>query len=168
MQKQTLSFYKYLQQGKIPISYALVETNLGWRAFGKKELKEGYTISIYIADGTWIADGTVFAGIGGLEVLEKPGKIIAIGSLTRTLKPQIASLLAMFTSKQLQHITISLDNTDNYFSKLISTEALLSYRLYIYLGFEDLPFITHIKIFSGKSSEVEITDKLIKIKAIEA
>jgi hypothetical protein len=70
------------------------------------------------------------------------------------LNPKTADFLAAYTRKQQQHISVTLDNADKYFSIMLGKEPFLSRPISIYIGFEDEAVANHICIFKGVISDV--------------
>ena len=133
-----------LMRGEIPIAYAVVTTHMGKRVFAEKEM----TVTIASA-------------------LEQSARVLSFGSFERTSQPIKDDVLAAYSGKQIQHMSIELDNADRYFSRMIAKEPFLGRNLSIYVGFESEPEATHIRLFSGTISEVSIMNTLT-VEAEEA
>jgi hypothetical protein len=104
---------------------------------------------------------TATAIAGSLGCLNR---VLNFGSFERTLVPRTANLLTAYTRKQLQHISVQLDNSDNYFSIMLGKEPFISRAISIYVGFEDEPIANHITLFNGVISEISV----LSILTIEA
>lgn len=147
-------------RGEIPISYILIQTHMGYRAYGEKELTEVFASVSYLYDGTYLFDGTITYGGDSAGVLEKQGRAISFGSFERNLQSLKEDILASYQSKTLQNMSIELDNSDRYFSKLIATEPFIGRPILYYVGFETDPQIEHLKIFSGIITEMTVMPTL--------
>jgi hypothetical protein len=88
--------------------------------------------------------------------LEQSARVLSFGSFERTSQPIKDDVLVAYSGKQIQHMSIELDNADRYFSRLIAKEPFLGRTLSVYVGFEAELEATHIKLFSGIISEVSI------------
>lgn len=169
MYRTTIRFHNRITRGEIPISYILINTLMGPRVYAEKELSAVFEVADpLIADGSIEADGSEVADGGGLGVLEKSARVLSFGSFERTISPRKSDMLTTFGGKQLQHVSIKLNNTDRYFSKLIAKEPFLSRELSWFLGFEDLPQSEHPELFKGIISEVRIGPSDISVEAEES
>ena len=133
---------------------------MGYRSYAEKELTGIFDPDPNLLDGSWILDGSVLLGSASVEVLEKSGRVISFGSFDRNLQSIKDDILASYQSKTLQHMSISLDNVDRYFAKLIASEPFIGRPLSYYLGFEADPHSEHLKIFSGLITEMTIMPTL--------
>lgn len=168
MPRLSIAFHNYLTQGKIPIVYCRINTHLAARYYGKKELQGIFSTSGMIADGTYLADGSITAGGGSVgNVADKSARVLDFGSLERSLVSQTSNLLSSFSGKQQQHNEIVLDNADDYFSKMLPKEPFLSRTLSIHVGFEDLPQSDHPQMFQGIITEVSIDESTMRLLAEE-
>lgn len=148
------------------MTYCLIHTDLGYRAYAEKELAEIFEIAGLLADGSATANGTNIAG-EGLGLLDKAGRVLSFSAFERTVQPRKKDVLLAYSSKQQQHASVDLDNTDRYFSRIIAREPFLSKLFSIYVGFEADPFNEHIQLFEGIISEINITDTTMTIEADE-
>lgn len=153
-----------LMRGEQPTPYIVVDTHMGYRAYAAKELTAVFDVAALIADGSVTADGSELAGAGTLGVIEKSARLLAWGPFERTLQPKKDDVLTAMNNKQLQHISIELDNADRYFARLIAMEPFLGRPLRAYVGFEDEPHINHLRTFTGVISELSV----LPIMTIEA
>jgi len=151
-----ISFHDRLLRGENPTTYAIITTHLGYRAYAEKELSQVFDISGYIADGSITADGTYTAGSGTIGVIDKAARVLDMGSVERTLQPRKDDILAAYGGRQLQHISIELDNTDRYFSRLIAKESFIGRPIAIRCGFEADSYAAHVNLFTGVISEIEL------------
>jgi hypothetical protein len=137
-----IATYKRIIRGESPIIYMKITTHLGDRVYAKKVI-------------------TASAIAGSLGCL---ARVLSFGSFDRTLNPKTSDLLAAYNRKQQQHISVTLDNADSYFSILLGKEPFLSRPIAIYVGFEDEAAVNHITIFKGVISLVSV----LSILSIEA
>ena len=160
MYRISIDFHKRLEKGVVPISYILIETHMGYRAYAEKGLTGVFDILGLIADGSVIADGSELAGSATPGVIEKSGRVISFGSFDRSLQSMKDNILASYQSKTLQHMSIELDNSDRYFSRLIASEPFISRPLIYYVGFEALSQSEHLELFSGMITEMTVMPTL--------
>jgi len=152
----SINFHKRLMRGEVPISYAVIETHLGDRAYAEKELRGTFDPGGYLADGSHLADGSITAGGDSSGIIEKAGRVLSFGSFERTLQPKKDDVMIAYTGKQIQHISMEMDNSDRYFSQLIAKEPFIGRPITYYVGFEDDPPSEHLKIFSGRITEMSV------------
>jgi hypothetical protein len=133
-----IATHKRIERGEIPILYTVIATHLGNRVYAKKTI-------------------TAAAIAGSLGCLPR---VLSFGSFERTLSPKKDDLLASYTRKQQQHIAVTLDNADKYFSILLGKEPFLSRPISIFIGFEDEAVANHVTIFKGVISEVSVLSVL--------
>jgi len=162
-----IKFYNNLMAGEIPVAYALVHTHLGYRAYGEKELTDVFGILRLLADGSVVAGGDETAGMDSTGTIEKSGRILSIGNFDRTIQPRGRNVLAAWSGKQTQHLSVDLDNADLYFSRLIVQEPFLGRDLIIYVGFESSPQSEHLRVFSGVIAEIGIDRTVMTLEADE-
>lgn len=141
-------------RGETPICYVIIQTHMGWRAYSEKEIGEAFAFDGYLADGSVLADGSQLAGADSVGVLEKSARVLEFGSFERSLQPLKEDLLLAYQSKTLQHLSITLNNTDRYFSQLMAKEPFLGRTIQVYVGFETIPFSEHLNFFTGIITEV--------------
>lgn len=156
MYRIPIAFHRRLYRGEIPLTYVLIETHLGYRAYAGKELSRVFDIAGFFADGVYSADGTVTAGDVTIGLLDKSARVISFGSLERTIQPKKDDILTAYSGKQLQHISIELDNADRYFSQLIGKEPFVGRPISVRCGFEEDGYMGHIGLFTGVISEISL------------
>lgn len=162
MYRIPIEAYNKLMRGERPLTYVLIHTHFGYRAIAAKELSKIFdTILVNVADGTVTAGGTSTAGSASMGIIDKSGRLLSISGLERSLQPQYTDFLTAWQRKDLQHIVIELDNIDQYYSRILPKEPFLSRDIYVYVGFEDLPFMTHHCLFKGYITSVNKNDVLI-------
>lgn len=160
MYRIPINFHNRLMCGEIPISYVVIETHLGYRAYAEKELIGVFNPLAYLADGTYLADGSITAGGLSSGVIEKSGRVLSFGSFERTLQPKKDDVMAAYSGKQIQHISLEMDNSDRYFAQLIAKEPFIGRPIKYYVGFEDDPQADHLSIFTGVISEMTVLPTL--------
>ncbi len=164
MYRTQINFHKRLSRGENPIPYIVINTHLGYRAYAEKELSYVFDLLGYLLDGSFDLDGSVELGSATAGVIEKSARVLSFGLFERTLQPEKDDVLTSMLSKQKQHISISMDNADNYFAKLIVKEPFLSRELSLYIGFDLDPQDEHICLFTGTITELSV----LPIMTIEA
>lgn len=168
MYNSPLQLHKGLQNGEVPIVYLLINTPMGWRGYSTKELNAGFAEeSAHIADGAVLADGSHTAGSGDYGLIDLQGRIISIGKLSRTISPANTSILGAYKNRQLQHLSFTLVDTDDYFTKMLPTEPFISCEVRVYVGFDYSPHTDHLRIFNGKISDIKVKQTCIEIEAEE-
>lgn len=132
---------------------------MGWRAFAAKGLASIFseTGGACLADSTYLADGTIVAGSASYGTLSIGERLISPGSFERTMRPANITTLQSYGARQLQSITIDLDNSEDYCSKMIAKESLLGNELRRYKGFEDHTHEQHLRDFSGIITKIALT-----------
>ncbi len=166
MFRVNVDFHKALKRGEEPITYTLVTTKMGDRVYSFKALSSTLGSGPAIADGAYLADGTIKAGFG-IEPIEQSGRLLTLGRFDRTISPRKQGLLFGFTSKQRQTLSVDLDNEDKHFSKLLGREPFLGTDFKIFTGFESLDFSKHIKMLSGVITELFISPKKLTLRIEE-
>jgi len=166
MYRTTIHFHNRIQRGEQPMTYCLIHTDMGYRAYSEKELAEIFEIAGLPADGSALADGSHTAG-EGLGLLDKAGRVLSFGRFERTVQPRKKDVLIAYSSKQQQHATVTLDNADRYFSRIIAREPFLAKPFSIFVGFEADPFGEHLRLFEGIISEIKMTEKTMQVEADE-
>lgn len=157
MYRLAIDFHNRLMKGEVPISYILIETHMGYRAYAEKELTAVFEpVDPPLYDGSYVFDGSILYGAASAGVIEKEGRVISFGSFDRNLKSVKEDILGSYQSKTLQHISIELDNSDRYFSQLIASEPFIGRPLLYYVGFETLSQSEHLKLFSGIITEMTV------------
>jgi len=163
-----LTLHKGLHRGETPIVYVMINTPMGWRGYSTKEINSGFTEeSPRLADGTITADGTYTAGAGDYGMLDLQGRIVSIGKLSRTIRPSNTDIIGAYQNRQLQHISFTLADHDDYFTKMLPSEPLLNSEVRIYVGFDSDPHTDHLRIFNGYISSIKATSIGVEINAEE-
>jgi hypothetical protein len=147
-------------RGEVPITYLMIQTHMGYRAYAEKELTSIFDTQGNLLDGSFLLDGSVVLGSRSIGVIDKAARVLSFGSFERTIQSQKDDILASYSGKQLQHVSLELDNGDRYFSRLIATEPFLGRPANIYMGFEADPQGDHLSIFRGIISELSVMPKL--------
>lgn len=123
-------------RGEIPIVYCRIDTHMGSRYYAEKQLPI----------------------MGGIE---QSARLLTAGSFERTINPRTDDLLTAYEGKQIQHISIELDNADRYFSRLIAKEPFIGRPISIFLGFDQDSQSEHISLFKGTVTEMNVLPVLI-------
>lgn len=156
MYRLTIEMHKRLMRGETPVSYIVIETHMGYRAYAEKELVGVFDVEGLIADGSIIADGSELAGSDSAGVIEKSGRVIEYMPVTRELQSLKDTVMGSYLSRKLHSFSVELDNSDGVMSRMIATEPWIGRPLTYYAGFEDLPQHQHLRMFSGVVTEMEI------------
>lgn len=168
MYRTPLTLHKGLQQGELPIVYLLINTPMGWRGYSTKEINAGFSEDDpHLADGSVTADGSHTAGSGDYGMLDLQGRIIQIGRLSRTIAPSNSNILGAYNNRQLQHLSFTLADHDDYFTKMLPSEPFIGSEVRVYVGYDDSPHSEHLRIFNGKISDISVTQTGIEIDAEE-
>lgn len=167
MYRVPIEFHNRVQKGDTPIPYVLVTTHMGSRAYAERELRGVFSVSPHLADGSILADSSHTAGSESAGIIEKSARIMAFGTFERTIKPKEIEVLAAFQRKQMQHITLTFTNADRYFSRMLPKEPWITRPLAVYLGFDDLPQSTHLRLFSGTITMVTVKGAEMEVEADE-
>ena len=167
MYRTTLNYHKCIEQGRVPITYILIQTDMGWRAYAEKTLAETFDEAAQIADGTYTADGLIYASGVPVGAVDLQGRILYISNPQRTIRPSNRSISNSYNVKQQMHLSVTLDDCDDYFSKLIVKEPFLSKTLRSYVGFEALPHWESLRQFQGVITAVRINNDTFVIEADE-
>ncbi len=161
MYRIPLQFHRRLQRGEVPITYIVIETHLGYRAYSAKEMSRTFDISGYYADGTYVADGTTLAGSLTIGLIDRGARILSFGSIERTIQPRKSEILSAYSGKQMQNVSIELDNADRYFSRLIAREPFLGRPMSIRCGYEADGYLSHISLFAGVITDISLQATMI-------
>lgn len=162
-----IAFHKNLLRGEIPIAYVMIITHLANRIYSDRELKGIFAAAGCLADGTYLADGSILAGAQSTGGVEKSARVLDFGKFERSIVPQTSDLLLAYTGKQIQNNRVVLDNTDNYFTRMIAQEPFLTRELRILIGFEDQPQDDHFPLFAGIITDIEVDENSMTIEAGE-
>ena len=155
-----INFHKRLMRGEVPVSYIVIQTHMGYRAYAEKELTGVLALVSCLYDGTYLFDGSITYGGDSAGVLEKQGRVISFGSFERNLQSLKEDILASYQSKTLQNMSIELENSDRYFAQLIASEPFIGRPLKYYIGFEADPQAEHLEVFSGIITEMTVMPTL--------
>jgi hypothetical protein len=159
-----ISFHKRLLRGETPLTYVTIDTHFGKRAYAEKEMSGVFEGTGVILDGSFLLDGSETLGAGSIGYMEKSARLLSHGSFERTIQPEKDDIMTAYSRKQLQHISIELDNADGYFARIIPREPFLGRPISVYVGFEDEPPSDHLRPFAGIISELSV----LSVMTIEA
>lgn len=164
--RTTINFHKRVMRGEKPVPFVLIHTDMAWRAYAQKTLTKTFDEEQYVANGTYTGDGTITAG-ASIGAVDLQRRILSISSPSRTIRPSSRSISNSYAAKQQASISLTLDDADSYFSKLIALEPFLSKELRSYVGFEALPHWESLRIFQGIITSVMLKQTTIIIQADE-
>jgi hypothetical protein len=156
MIRLSIETHRALAQGQKLTPYVGIQTHLAWRSYASRPLAGSFAGAALYADGSITADGSHTAGAESEGMADNKGRLLDPGSFERSIAPQTTDILTAMQSKQVQSTSITLDNTDLYFSKMIAKEPFLSRPLSIYAGLDSRPSSEHIPLFQGVINEIEV------------
>lgn len=160
MYRVPLGVYSRIMRGESPTPYIMIQTHMGTRVYAEKELGDIFSPAGLLLDGSFILDGSEKLGSENLGIIEKSGRVISFDGFERALQSMKDDVLGSYLSKDLQNISVELDNTDDYFSKLIASEPIIGRSLQYCVGFENEAPSTHLKLFSGVIKEIGVLGTL--------
>lgn len=166
MYRITINLHERLYRGEVPMSYIVIHTHMGYRAFAEKELGAVFDTAGLIADGSVTADGSELAGSESAGLIEKSGRVLEFRPVERELRSLKDTILGSYQSKKLHTFSVDLDNSDGELSRMISSEPFIGRPLRYYLGFEDLPQNEHLQLFDGIITEMNMLD-IMTLEAAE-
>lgn len=156
MYRTTIDFHDRITRGETPSVYVLINTALGWRAIGEKTIANIFDAGdVYLADGTYLADGSILAGSGSYGLIDVQARLKGLSGLERTINPRTANVLTSLTTKQLQHLAATVNNTDRHYTKILPTEPFLGRTMSAWLGYESIPFSEHRCLFTGTINKIK-------------
>lgn len=167
MHRTLIDFHNKLEANKTPIMYCLIETDMGWRAYGFKELKGTFDPVAAIADGTVNSGSSYYAGSTAMGAVDRSGRVLSFGSFERSISARTKDVINSLEYRQLQHTQVMLSNHDHYFTKLLPTEPFISKPMNIYFGFEGDSFSEHLSVFKGTISEIRVEGDSLVLEADE-
>jgi len=154
--------------GKKPVLLAYLTGKKARRVFGKLTPTESETgtNTITLWDGTTVTgDGGYFDG-GGSPIFAREARVVSFGSIEKTLTPERGNLIASLNKSELSAFSVTLDNTDDYFSEILGddrNESFLTQELSIgqaFLGLHAKDFQT---LTSGSVVELRLTEKTLTL-----
>jgi hypothetical protein len=80
---------------------------------------------IHLADGSWLADGTVYAGLGSAALLAAESRVLDFGDLRESLLPLEESLQASSGMAERAQYKVVLDNSDSEIARIAAVENVL-------------------------------------------
>lgn len=156
-----LRFHNRLQRGEVPIAYVRIQTHFGYRYYAEKELTAIFESGGHLLDGSFLLDGSVTLGSMSITTIGKGARVLSFGSFERTIAPVKSDVLSALSGKQIQHLSIELDNADGYFSRIIPKEPFLGRPVNVFIGFEADPQEEHLSLFGGIISELNVMPTLM-------
>lgn len=112
-----LSWHNNVQAGERPTPFVLIQTSMGYRAYGAKEVHDLLDTSN--------------------DYLSSESRIKSFGSFERIINSPDDDLLAAYSAKLQGQASITFLNEDHHFTDLLKTEPLLGKQLEIWLAFPD-------------------------------
>jgi hypothetical protein len=106
--------------------------------------------SVKRADGTFSAEGEIYAGFGTANIIAVEPRIIDWGEIRESLITYEESLEASWGMAERTQYTIKLDNSDAAISKIASTENLLNAIGELKIGFPGLANNDYMLRFKGR------------------
>ena len=162
MYRTTIEFHKKLQSGEIPLLYIMITTAMGVRVYAEKDFGSAFSTTLaQKADGTYEAGGAILADGGEGVSLEQSARLLSVGSFDRTIADDSVDVLTAYATKKQQACSITLDNADRYFSRLIAAEPFIGMPINVYIGFFALPRAEHISLFRGRIVEMDVMPTLL-------
>jgi len=143
----TIDWIKDVESGKVPAPYLIIDTPLGYRVYGLKDVSNLDAL--------------------GTDYFDFKGRIISLSGLTRSIQPSTSTIIGSYSQKQLQVLTVVLDDADSYFRKLFQIDPFLGQSATLYTGFLDDATTDHIALFSGQITKVEGNDKEVRLSIEE-
>jgi len=147
-------------RGEVPIPYIVITTHMADRAYAEKELTSVFDLAavLRMLDGSFVLDGSARLGDESAGIVEKSGRVLNFGSFERTLQNINTDVLGSYQSKQLQHLSVELDDADGKLAQLIAKEPFIGRPMKYFLGFEALPQADHLCRFTGTITEMNAMD----------
>lgn len=166
MYNTPLIYHNKLKQGFKPSIRVVIQTLLGRRAYGIRIEKKEYIHPEFTADGEFDATGTVYAAARDVY-LEIAPRLLRVSSVARSLVSSKRGVPVGLTQKTQSNVSVSLDNTDSYFTRLMVRENFLKQRLSLHVGFDTLKTDENFRIYKGVVDLVSITPREMRLTAIE-
>ncbi|MEW6613949.1 MAG: hypothetical protein AB1401_00535 [Thermodesulfobacteriota bacterium] len=137
-----------------------ITNTAGLRIFSERRPPENIVqvTEIALFDGSYTFNGDILYGDGYEAILDFGGRVLNWGELRNTLLPGGNDLFSSLQSQEISTISISMDNTDKYFSKILGTENLLSAGVEVLVGFDGIARDEFIKQFTGIVQKVSLGD----------
>jgi len=160
-------FYRRVVTGEQPTIYITVTTHAGIRVFAEKQLNDHFDIASLLLDGSFLLGGSVTLGSMTEYMASKEPLLIAYDNIQRTMAPRKKDLLSGYMSKQQSSFTAVLNNADKALGKLMANEPFITRPLVVYLGYDEIPYSDHVKLFSGVINEIFVDNMSLRLTAVE-
>lgn len=163
------------QAGAKPIVFITLETDRAIHAYGKDALTEAL-----VRDPQYVYFGSSLLTFGGDPVSFGYGtnegvfnwqqRVLTFGDFVQAMSSRSEDVEVSLTEKLMDSYTVTLDNADGEFSRLLGREQVIGARLVLLQGF-DTPEFTRadcIELFQGTVSRYELTVLRLTLTAEQA
>jgi len=124
-----------------------------------------------LADGSWSADGTDFAGRYASPILSRRGDVEAMGSLSESLQASAGELIGLLSAGRTGDVSIKLKNTADeegllHFSRLVALngEGLVGSQAEITVNFPELTSDDALKRFYGRIKQASVGPESVTLR----
>jgi len=157
--------------GERPVVLAFIQSRMGLRVYGAGTptvAQIGSYGGIIIYDGsTSIGDSSIYGS--QTIILDKAARAISFGSLSETMSPEGDNILAGFAGQsEISQLSVTLNNIKGHFSDVLQEENFLTKTLRLRQGYALLGYSDFINLFSGKITELSLSDIELRITAQSA
>lgn len=167
MIRQTNTYLQSRKAGNKPVYLAFISSSRTRRCFAKlapTETQMGTTGGLELFDGTYSAgDGGDFSSD---PVAEWGARILNFGGFRRTLTPSNHNLIASLNETEMGAFSITLDNADSYFSRMMGDdlqETFLLQTVEIMQGFLGCTYADFVRVFYGSVTELRVDNKTMTL-----
>ncbi len=166
MLTKTKAYRDLEQAGYNPLVYVHLSTDVTRRIFTFKASAGVSEGSGYWDGSRYVGDGLTygfFAGISAVEPL-----LLSVSQITQSTTQSTRNLLSALSAAAVGHVTITLDNTDLYFTNLVSgttPEQFETYSVEIRQGFEGLAIGDQLSLFRGICIDTQLDNKTFTVSA---
>lgn len=131
--------------------------------------QSGFTTGA-LADGTWLADGTVKAGEGSVALIALRSDAITFGPVGESLSSRPGDLGGLFSSGRDAEIWVTLSNevgpnAKRYFSWLAASDGIVGAVVDLAVTFTGLTATDVLRRFSGIVERCEISPEAVMLRA---
>jgi len=124
-----------------------------------------------LADGSWYADGTYYAGRKASPILSRRGDVEAMGSLSETLQASAGDLIGLLSAGRAGDVSVKLKNTVDeegllHFSRLaaLNGEGLVGSQVEITVNFPELTSDDALKRFYGRIKQASVGPESVSLR----
>lgn len=151
----------------VPLIVVAVTTAAGVRVFCASGMTDDEVWAELgaLADGTYVADGSLTAGAQLLPVIAIQPIVLSYGAMrdTGSILPTI--LLRGQRAREVGNMEIALRNDDDTCGKMLSQDLLLGGTLTVATGFRGLRRDQFVTRFAGVVQEILLTKEQLTIRA---